>query len=528
MKSPSIPLLQRGKTAPARSIPPFEKGGPGGIYPASWYIADLSEICRVNPTIDKASISDDLDVSFVPMPAVEAETGNIDVSGTRKFGTVKKGYTPFHEGDVLFAKITPCMENGKMAVVPSLTNGLGFGSTEFHVLRASNGVSPQYLYYYVSSQSFRREAEHNMSGAVGQRRVTTPYLSACKLPVPPSNEQNRIVAKIEELFSELDKGIESLKSAQAQLKVYRQALLKNAFEGKLTAQWRADNPDKLETADALLRRIQTEREQRYQRQLADWEAAGKQGSKPKASKPLPPLTAEQRLELPNLPEGWGWFKVGELCDCVVPNRDKPKTFSGNIPWVTTPCLSQYSTKICYENAACGLTPFEAKAYGAKVIPADSVVMTCVGTFGLSATVEIPIVINQQLHAFLPSTLVDSRMLAYRIHSGLSYFKKSSTSTTIQYLNKEKCNSFPVPICSIAEQQLIVAELESRLSQADQLDQTISTSLQQSDALRQSILKKAFSGQLVPQNPADEPAARLLERIRAEREKTGNKKSVRSR
>ena len=120
--------------------------------------------------------------------------------------------------------------------------------------------------------------------------------------MPPLNEQHRIVAKIEELFSELDKGIENLKTAREQLKVYRQALLKHAFEGKLTAQWRAANPDKLETAAALLARIQTEREQRYQQQLQQWQATG--GSKPKAPKPLPPLTAEELAELPELPEGW--------------------------------------------------------------------------------------------------------------------------------------------------------------------------------------------------------------------------------
>ena len=100
------------------------------------------------------------------MPAVEAESGVIDVSSTRKFGEVKKGYTPFREGDVLFAKITPCMENGKMAVVPALHNGLGFGSTEFHVLRAHPGISPQFVYYFVSSRSFRKRsrAQHVRRG----------------------------------------------------------------------------------------------------------------------------------------------------------------------------------------------------------------------------------------------------------------------------------------------------------------------------------------------------------------------------
>jgi len=206
-----------------------------------WAVAKIEEIAEINPRLPKGELSADMTVSFVPMAAVGAENGSINVSNTRTYYDVQKGYTTFKEGDVLFAKITPCMENGKMAIVPSVQNGHGFGSTEFHVLRPSSAIETRYLYYYISSKQFRMDAEHNMSGAVGQRRVTTPYLAACKIPLPPLPEQHRIVAKIEELFSELDKGIESLKTAREQLKVYRQALLKHAFEGKLTEKWREEN-----------------------------------------------------------------------------------------------------------------------------------------------------------------------------------------------------------------------------------------------------------------------------------------------
>ncbi len=144
--------------------------------PKNWSLALLRAVAEINPTLDKSAFDDELPVSFVPMPAVEAETGKIDVSQTRRLGEVKKGYTPFQTNDVLFAKITPCMENGKMAVAPDLCNKLGFGSTEFHVLRAYRGIEPKFIYYFVSSKSFRFNAEHNMTGAVGQRRVPTPYL----------------------------------------------------------------------------------------------------------------------------------------------------------------------------------------------------------------------------------------------------------------------------------------------------------------------------------------------------------------
>ena len=133
----------------------------------SWTLVPLKDIADINPKRDKSAIPDKLMVSFVPMQAVGAGDGTIDVSNLRPAAEVKKGFTNFQEGDVLFAKITPCMENGKMAVVPKVASGYGFGSTEFHVLRPKAGVDPRYLYYFVSSQSIRKEAAHNMTGAVG-------------------------------------------------------------------------------------------------------------------------------------------------------------------------------------------------------------------------------------------------------------------------------------------------------------------------------------------------------------------------
>lgn len=114
-------------------------------------VVPLTQAVELNPRPDRAALPDDLEVSFVPMAAVEAATGRMDATAVRRFGEVKKGYTIFREGDVLFAKITPCMENGKMAVARGLHNGIGCGSTEFHVLRPQPGVDAHYIYHFVSS-----------------------------------------------------------------------------------------------------------------------------------------------------------------------------------------------------------------------------------------------------------------------------------------------------------------------------------------------------------------------------------------
>lgn len=114
----------------------------------------LREAAEINPKLDRTLLSDDTLVSFVPMASVGAANGQIDVSTTRPYAEVKKGYTAFRNGDVLFAKVTPCMENGKMAVARNLINGQGFGSTEFHVLRPREGMDSSYLYHFVSSAIF--------------------------------------------------------------------------------------------------------------------------------------------------------------------------------------------------------------------------------------------------------------------------------------------------------------------------------------------------------------------------------------
>jgi type I restriction enzyme S subunit len=276
-----------------------------------WSAASLADIADINPKLAKTEIDDELEVSFVPMSAIEAATGRIDVSETRKLREVKKGYTQFQDGDVLFAKITPCMENGKMAVVPTLKTGLGFGSTEFHVLRPFKGIDARYIYYFVASQRFRRDAERNMAGAVGQQRVPTPYLAEHVIPLAPAKEQTRIVTKVEDLFSLLDSGIENLKAARQQLQVYRQALLKSAFEGKVTPHWREKNKTTLESRDHLIARIKKERSSEYEARISAWNAAtDKNGGKPRPPKTLAPLDKREFHELPTLPDSWIWEKLG--------------------------------------------------------------------------------------------------------------------------------------------------------------------------------------------------------------------------
>ena len=152
----------------------------------------LKDVCQINPKKDNyiANIKDFL-VSFVPMSAV-SESGEIDTTIIKCYDEVKKGFTSFIEDDVLFAKITPCMENGKGAIAKKLKNSVGFGSTEFHVLRPLKDKSNSaWIYYLTSFSHFRKEAEIKMTGSAGQRRVPASFLENYKIALPPLELQNK-------------------------------------------------------------------------------------------------------------------------------------------------------------------------------------------------------------------------------------------------------------------------------------------------------------------------------------------------
>ncbi len=164
--------------------------------PSDWVVKPLGEVCEVNPsTKGVANLPDSLDVSFVPMAAV-SEDGRLLESMTKQAREVKKGFRHFKEKDVLLAKITPSFENGKRWLAADLTNGIGFGSTEFHVLRAHNEVLPEWLFYFVGLARFRAAGHERMSGTAGQKRVPTSFLKRTTIPVPPTRVQARLIRAI--------------------------------------------------------------------------------------------------------------------------------------------------------------------------------------------------------------------------------------------------------------------------------------------------------------------------------------------
>jgi type I restriction enzyme S subunit len=200
--------------------------------PHGWKMVQVADVCDVNPR-DPGPSKRSVSVSFIPMPAVSDREGVILEHNTKPFAEVAKGYTRFREGDVIFAKITPCMENGKIAIASGLRNGFACGSTEFHVLRSKGNILPQYLWRFLRHKSFRVDAERHMTGAVGQRRVPAQYIKDAAIPLPPVSEQRCIVAKIDSLLARSKKAREELDRIARLVERYKLAILAAAFRGDL-------------------------------------------------------------------------------------------------------------------------------------------------------------------------------------------------------------------------------------------------------------------------------------------------------
>jgi type I restriction enzyme S subunit len=443
------------------------------------------------------------------------------------------------KSDILFSTVRTYLKN--IAMVPEQLTGQ-IASTGFSVLRPQSGIEAKYLFLITLTSMFLEPLNKLQHGS-SYPAVRDSDVREQIVPVAPTNEQHRIVTKIEELFSHLDQGVANLKQAREQLKVYRQSLLKAAFEGRLTAQWRQENAAKLETSAQLLARIKKEREARYQQQLDAWNEAraawekngksGKQPTKPAKPKEIPPLTKADLSELPLLPAGWGWVRPEEVASTeeysigIGPFGSNLKvsdyTDSG-VPliFVRNITKNNFTSNLKY------ISEYKFAELKAHTVQPLDIVITKMGDPPGDCEIypenrPIAVLTADCLKFRIDQNYADRRYFKYCIRSQL--IKKQLGLITKGVAQKKisverfKTVKFPYP-SSLAEQQLIANKLEQKMSIIETLDHAITQSLQQAEILRQAILKKAFAGQLVPQDPHDEPAALLLERIRAERRIAG--------
>ena len=370
-----------------------------------------------------------------------------------------------------------------------------------YVLQNFKNVDAKYLFYFIN----------NKLGDItkGNRGSTIKYIrlgDIANYPIiyPTSKEtQQAIVNKIESLFDEIDEGIGRLKTAAQQIQQYRQSLLKNAFSGELTKEWRSKHADTLPSEKELLAQIQTTREQHHAQQLADWQTAvsqweqnGKEGKKP--SKPKAPTQAVKFEEnFADLPSGWIWGKLSDLGELARgkskhrPRNDK-KLFGGKYPFIQTGEVRAANRIIKkYEQ-----TYSEFGLEQSKLWQKGTLCITIAANIAETAFLGFDACFPDSIVGFSASKAVLPEYIELFIKSARTKIESYAPATAQKNINLNTLENLIVPYCSLTEQNQIVAILENKLTACDQLADELAKQLKQAELLKQAVLKAAFSGSLL--------------------------------
>lgn len=382
------------------------------------------------------------------------------------------------------------------------------------------GVSAKFLAWQLVAMEQRVLAQCSKHGTT-VASIEGPALSRFPISLAPSTEQSRIVSKLEELLSDLDAGVAELKAAQRKLALYRQSLLKAAVEGALTADWRARNPP-TETGAQLLERILQQRRARWEaRQLAKFKEQGKAPSKNWHFK-YPEPAAADTAGLPALPSGWAWASIEQLGEVQLGRQRSPDKLKGESP-------KRYIRAANITEAGIDLTDVlemdfsESEQKTFTLLPGDVILTEAsgspahVGRPAIWRGSKLDYCFQNTVLRFTPCGIgSEFAFYSFLAMQKLGVFRAIAGGVGINHLSAGKFSKLLVPLPPEAEQVVLVDAIATKLSLCDDQNALISHSLKQSAAQRKNILQAAFSGQLVPQDPSDEPASVLLARIRAER------------
>jgi type I restriction enzyme, S subunit len=423
-------------------------------------------------------------------------------------------------GDVVIASSSGSKEIVGKAGSFASSNFVGSFGAFCTGLRPSAFLSAGYFGFFFQTPSYRKSVSELSSGS-NINNLKTNDLASQRFSLPPAAEQTRIVAKLEELLTDLDAGVAELKAAKKKLAQYRQSLLKAAVEGTLTAEWRAKNAA-TETGVQLLARILTERRARWEaKQLAKFKEQGKAPPKDwqkKYPEPVQPDTTE----LPELPQGWVWASVAQLSEFIT---------SGSRGWAdyyadtgATFIRSQNINKDWLDLSDIAFVNPPLGSEGARTrVQKDDVLLTITGAnVGKAARVETELdeaYVSQHVALIRPiyASLAEVLHLCLTADAGgRGQLNKDAYGAGKPGLNLQQVAAVSVPIAGTSEFQALVEAVAIQFAAANAQDSAIAKALKQSTAQRQNILRAAFAGQLVPQDPNDEPASVLLARIRAER------------
>lgn len=414
----------------------------------------------------------DLPVTFVPMAAVDEKEGVIATPSVEPLNKVRKGHTQFRNNDVIFARITPCMENGKCAIARNLTNGLGFGSTEFHVLRSNGRVIPEYIFYYLRQKAFRSLAAGHMTSTVGQLRLSATFLAKTNIPVPPLDEQRRIVDKVGNLLAESRVAKLALQKIPGLMKGFRQIILSKTFRGELTKRESSDEP-----VEELLSRTSLGR---YLRE---------------------PAQGPNAQSLPGLPEKWMWVTLSQLSQQGRPIiygiiKPGPHVEDG-VPYVR---INEMESGAIDLMSLRKTSRERAEKFKRATLKGGDILISKDGTIGKVAIVPPELEggnITQHIVRVAVDNAINRDYIAWAIQSPIpqTWLRSTTKGIALRGVNVQDFRKMPIPLAPIQEQTRIVERINGLTNQATEVEATVTDMLQGADSIEQSVLAKAFRGQL---------------------------------
>ena len=450
--------------------------------PQGWVWTTVDEVAQIILGQSPPSSTYNEDGIGLPFYQGKAEFGDVYPT-PRKWCTAPKKIA--EEGDVLISVRAPV---GPTNICPE-KSCIGRGLAAICGL---DGIQSRLILYLM--RAFENVIAGRGTGTTFNA-ITGSQLRGFEVPLPPLPEQHRIVAKLEELFTQLDAGVTALEKAKAQLRRYRQAVLKAAVEGELTREWREAHQGELEPASVLLERILQERR-------AKWEAEH-------PGKRYKPSTPPDTEHSPELPDSWVWTTLAGVAEIVLGQSPPSSTY--NEDGIGLPF---YQGKA--EFGSTYPTPRKWCTAPKKIAEKGDVLISVRAPVGPTNICPEESCIGRGLAAIRGLEGIQPLFILYLMRSFENVLAGKGTGTTFKAITGNQLRGFVIPLPSLAEQHRIVAEVEQRLSVADEMEKAVEQSLKRAERLRQSILKRAFEGKLVPQDPSDEPASVLLERIKAEK------------
>jgi type I restriction enzyme S subunit len=411
-----------------------------------------------------------------------------------------------------------------------------------HVFRCkvAKGISPEYVFMFLVSEVGTKEILKDFRGAA-QGGISRNFAKLVTLPLAPTNEQKRISLKVETLRSHSSKARKALEAIPPLLEKFRQSVLSSAFRGDLTADWRAQNPD-IEPAEKLLERIRIERRKRWEKaELAKMKAKGQTPKNDKWKEKYKEPEPVDTTDLPELPEGWSWESLERICSKITDGTHHSPSNGpeGDYMYLTSKNVRQW--KLDLNNITYIDEKTHKEIYARCDVKRDDILYVKDGAnTGIAAlnTIDEPFSLLSSVGVFRPETGIVPAYLMFYLNSPLTRERMLSqiAGIAITRLTLTKLNKTIVAIPPLQEQQVISNIVEKSIGKADSLEELSMTQLSFLSKLDQSILSKAFRGELVPQDPNDEPASKLLERIKQEktsleagkkqRGKAGRKKGIR--